>query len=404
MLNVLKVPMVPRVLVLMVMTVLMVPRGVVRAQAPAAAPTVDPRIAKLVASVSEERMQQLLQKLSSFKTRNTCSNPSTPDGIGAARQWIYDELARTSPKLKVSFDTYQLPTVRGCAGAVELRNVMAVLPGKTPRRIYVSGHYDSINLGAGGQQATNSGAQSAEGAATRPGAAAQAPGEAPAPVQPRPIRDPNIVAPGANDDGSGTVLSMELARVFAESGIDFDATLVFMTVAGEEEGLLGAAAHAKKAKADSTPIQAWFNNDIVGGSHGGDGIIDTATVRVYSEGPEDSPSRSLATFTRRVAAEYVPSHQLRLMARRDRFSRGGDHSALTAEGFAAIGFRESRENYSKQHGPNDTIDGVDFRYLGQNARANAAAMAILALAPPPPGVTGARAAPTIDRRPSGYDA
>jgi hypothetical protein len=130
---------------------------------------------------------------------------------------------------------------------------------------------------------------------------------------------------------------MELARVFAESGIDFDATLVFITVAGEEQGLVGAGAHAKKAKDEKTPIQAWFNNDIVGGSHGGDGVIDSATVRVYSEGPEDSASRSLAIFAQRVGGLYVPSHQVRLMARRDRFSRGGDHSALNAEGFAAIG-------------------------------------------------------------------
>jgi hypothetical protein len=218
------------------------------------------------------------------------------------------------------------------------------------------------------------------------------------------VRDPNIIAPGANDDGSGTVLSMELARVFAESGIDFDATLVFMTVAGEEQGLVGAAAHAKKARADKTPVQAWFNNDIVGGSKGGNGITDGATIRIYSEGPEDSSSRSLAIFAARIGAAYVPSHRVRLLARRDRFSRGGDHSALNAEGFAAIGFRESRENYSKQHGPNDTIDGVDFRYLAQNARVNAAGMATLALAPPPPVVTNTRGAPTIDRRPSGYDA
>jgi hypothetical protein len=379
--------------------VLLVPRSVAHAQTVTIA-TIDPRIAKLVASISEERMQQLLQKLSSFKTRNTCSDPSAPDGVGAARQWIYDELKRTSPKLQVSFDTHQLQNVRGCAGSIELRNIVAILPGKSPRRIYVSGHYDSVNLGAGGQQASNAGAQ------TRPGAAAQAPGEPPAnqPPAPRPIRDPNIPAPGANDDGSGTVLSMELARVFAESGIDFDATLVFITVAGEEQGLLGAAAHAKMAKEQNIPIQAWFNNDIVGGSHGGDGIIDSATIRLYSEGPEDSPSRSLAIFAQRIAAAYVPSHQVRLMARRDRFGRGGDHSALNAEGFAAIGFRESRENYSKQHGPNDTIDGVDFRYLAQNARVNAAGMATLALAPPPPVVTTNRGAPTIDRRTSGYDA
>src|SRR3954469_3608167 len=393
--------------------------GAVLMQAPARAQAIDPRIEKLVASVSEERLQQLLQKLSSFKTRNTCSDPNAADGIGAARQWIFDELKRTSPKLQVSFDTHQVQAIRGCQGAIELRNVMAVLPGKTPRRIYVSGHYDSVNLGAGGQQTSNSGAgrgaqpqpQTPAAAAgrgaqpqTRPGAEPQAPGEPPAANQPRPVRDPNIVAPGADDDGSGTVLSMELARVFAESGIDFDATLVFMTVAGEEQGLVGAAAHAKKAKDENTPIQAWFNNDIVGGSHGGDGSIDSATIRVYSVGPEDSPSRSLAQFARRIGAAYVPSHRVRLMARSDRFSRGGDHSALNAQGFAAVGFRESRENYSKQHGPNDTIDGVDFRYLAQNARVNAAAMATLALAPPPPGVFNARGMPSIDRRTSGYDA
>jgi hypothetical protein len=389
--------------------------------APVQAQTIDPRIEKLVASVSEERLQQLLQKLSSFKTRNTCSDPNAPDGIGAARQWIFDELKRSSPKLQVSFDTHQIPTIRGCQGTIELRNVMAVLPGKSPRRVYVSGHYDSLNLGSGGQQTSNSGAgrgTGAQGAAgaqgagatggrgvqTRPGAEPQAPGEPPAPNQQRPARDPNVVAPGANDDGSGTVLSMELARVFAESGIEFDATLVFMTVAGEEQGLVGAAAHAKKAKDEKIPIQAWFNNDIVGGSHGGDGSIDGATIRIYSEGPEDSPSRSLAQFAARMGGIYVPNHRVRLMARRDRFSRGGDHSALNGQGFAAIGFRESRENYSKQHGPNDTIDGVDFKYLAQNARVNAAGMATLALAPPPPVVTNDRGAPTIDRRTSGYDA
>jgi hypothetical protein len=403
---------VPKKLLAAVGLLLAIPATVANGQAPAG-PAIDPRIAKLVASISEERLQQLLQKLSSFKTRNTCSDPSAPDAVGAARQWIYDELKRTSPKLQVSFDTYQLQTVRGCAGTIELRNVVAILPGKTPRRIYISGHYDSINLGAGGQQTSNAaGAQGAQapraaGAGqTRPGAAPQAPGEPAVSDQPpaRPIRDPNIPAPGANDDGSGTALSMELARVFAESGIDFDATLVFMTVAGEEQGLLGAAAHAKMAKEQKIPIQAWFNNDIVGGSHGGDGIIDSATIRLYSEGPEDSPSRALAMFAERIGAAYVPSHRVRLMARRDRFSRGGDHSALNDQGFAAIGFRESRENYSKQHGPNDTIDGVDFHYLAQNARVNAAGMATLAMAPPPPVVTTPRGQPTIDRRTSGYDA
>ena len=417
---------VPRVLLLMVPMVLFATEYPLRAQAPAPGSGLDPRIVKLIDSVSEERMQQLLQKLVSFGTRNTLSDAtSTTRGIGAARQWIYDELKRSSPRLQVSFDTHQIAAKGRITRDVELRNVMAVLPGRTPRRIYVSGHYDSLNLGAGGQQASNAGAGRAGSAPagrsnvqTRPGAAPQAPGEpAAAPAgrsggddpQTRPGQDYNIDAPGADDDGSGTVLSMELARVFAESGIEFDATLVFMSVAGEEQGLIGAGAHAKAARANNVPIQAWFNNDIVGGSHGGDGSVDSATIRIYSEGPEDSPSRELAVFAARIGAQYVPSHKVRLMARADRFSRGGDHSALNAEGFAAIGFRESKENYGKQHGPNDTIDGVDFHYLGQNARVNAAAMATLALAPPPPVVTrkaanSTRLTPTIDRRPSGYDA
>jgi hypothetical protein len=387
------------------------------AQTPAPGPTgLDPRIQKLVASVSEERLQQLLQKLVSFGTRNTLSDTSSQTrGIGAARQWIFDELKRSSPRLQVSFDTYTIPPRGRITRQVELRNVMAILPGKSPRRVYVSGHYDSLNIG--GQLGLNTRTQSAapqtsatgrgqtpSSAEERPGARAQAPGEAPADPQLRPDQDYNVDAPGANDDGSGTVLSMELARVFAESGIEFDATLVFMAVAGEEQGLVGSTAHAKKAKDEKIPIEAWFNNDIVGNSHGGDGTIDGATVRIYSEGPEDSPSRALAEFTARVGAAYVPSHRVRLMARRDRFSRGGDHSALNAQGFTAIGFREARENYSKQHGPGDTIDGVDFHYLAQNARVNAAAMATLALAPPSPVILNERGAPTIDRRPSGYDA
>lgn len=337
------------------------------AQAPAPSGDLDPRIEKIVASISQERLQQLLQKLSSFKTRNTLSDPNAPDGIGPARQWILDEMKRSSPKLQVSFDTHMLPAGGRVPQETELRNVVAILPGKSPRRIYVSGHYDSLNLGSGGQGQRS---------------------------------DPNLVAPGADDDGSGTVLVMELARVFAESNIDFDATLVFITVAGEEQGLLGATAHAVKAKADNVNIQAVFNNDIVGNANGGNAVVDGATVRLYSEGPEDSPSRALAIFTKRWAERYVPSHRIRLMARRDRFSRGGDHSGYNSAGFAAVGFRESKENYARQHNANDTIDGVSLPYLAQNARVNAAAMATLGLAPPPPAV----GPNMLGRQPSGYDA
>jgi hypothetical protein len=351
--------------------------GPALAQAPVG---LDPRVERLVTSVSEQRLQALLEKLVSFGTRNTLSDQASPTrGIGAARRWIHDELTRTSPRLQVSFDTHTLEPGGRIPRAVELRNVLAVLPGKSPRRIYVSGHYDSLNLGERGQAALNAG-------------------------QARLPADPEWDAPGANDDGSGTVLSMELARVFAESGIEFEATLVFMAVAGEEQGLLGSRAHAQRMKQQNVPVQALFNNDIVGNSSGGNGILDGASVRLYSEGPEDSPSRALARFTRRVAALYLPSHAIRLLARPDRFRRGGDHSAFNAFGFAAVGFRESRENYGKQHNAHDTLDGVSYRYLAQNARANAAAMASLALAPPAPDVSDDNGQPMLDRRPSGYDA
>ncbi len=353
-----------------------------RLGAQAAAPAdVDPRIERLVASVSQPRMERLLTTIVSFGTRNTLSDAASPTrGIGAARQWILDELLRTSPRLQVGFDIHHIPQGGRVTRDVELRNVVAVLPGRSPRRIYVSGHYDTVNIGAQGQVGVNSGGASADRS------------------------NENADAPGANDDGSGVVLAMELARVFAASGIEFDATLVFMAVAGEEQGLIGSRQHARRMKAQNVPIQALFNNDIVGGAVAGDGTVDGATVRLYSDGPEDSPSRSLAQFTRRAAARYVPSHRVRRMARRDRVSRGGDHTAFNLEGFPAVGFRESRENYAKQHSADDTVDGVSFPYLLQNARVNAAARATLALAPPPPVVYTDKGQPMLDRQPSGYDA
>src|SRR5262249_29861363 len=152
------------------------------------------------------------------------------------------------------------------------------------------------------------------------------------------------------------------------------------------------------------PIEAILNNDIVGNDKGGNGIIDGATIRVYSEGPEDSPSRELARFIQRWGGRYVPSHKVRPMSRPDRFGRGGDHSAYNQLGFTAVGFRESRENFMRQHDVRDTFEGISLPYLAQNARVNAAAAATLALAPAPPRVVTEPGAPTISRAPSGYDA
>ena len=363
------------------------------AQTPAAA-DLDPRIAKLVASVSEERLGAILKKLESFETRNTLSSTSsTTRGIGAARQWIFDQMKSYSPRLHVSFDTYQVAPQGRITHPVELRNVMAILPGRSARRIYVSGHYDTVAR-PGGQGAAN--ASGSAPAAPDPDAPAARAADPEAPI--------DNLAPGVNDDGSGTALTMELARIFGESGLEFDATLVFMCHAGEEQGLVGARLHAQKAAAEKIPIEAVLNNDIVGGERGGSGIIDGATIRVYSEGPEDSTSRSLARFVQRWGARYVPSHRVRPMARPDRFGRGGDHSAYNQLGFTAVGFRESRENFTRQHDVRDTYEGISLPYLAQNARVNAAAAATLAFAPPPPNVLSDRNQPLITRAPSGYDA
>jgi hypothetical protein len=351
----------------------------------------DPQIVKLVQGVSEERLAATLKKLESFGTRSTLSSPDQADrGVGAARQWILDEMKAFSPKLHVAFDTYQVAKQGRITHDAEVRNVMAVLPGRSPRRIYVSGHYDTVAR-PGGQSTAN-----ATAVVRDPDAPAPAPADPNAPL--------DNLAPGVNDDGSGTALTIELARLFSQSGIDFDATLVFMCHVGEEQGLIGAKLHAEKALKEKLRIDAVLNNDIVGNDKGGNGIIDGATIRVYSEGPEDSPSRELARFVQRWGGRYVPSHKVRLMARPDRFGRGGDHSGYNQFGFPAVGFRESRENFTRQHDVRDTFEGISTPYLAQNARVNAASAASLALAPPAPVVASERGVPQITRAPSGYDA
>jgi hypothetical protein len=354
------------------------------------APDADQRIQKIVASISEERISALVRTLAGFGTRHTLSDTESPTrGIGAARQWIFDELTRSSSRLQVTFDIHKLARQGRITRNVDIRNVVALLPGRSARRIYVTAHYDTVNIGEEGQISANT----------------RAPSNTPrADPQLRRDQDYNVDAPGANDNGSGTALTMELARVFAESGLEFDATIAFVLWAAEEQGLIGARAHAMELYKDKVAVDANFNNDIVGNSRGGDGTTDAESVRVYSEGPEDSMSRSLARHIARTAAVYVPSHKVRLMARQDRFSRGSDHTAFTQYGFPAVAFRESKEDFSRQHAGTDTVDGVDVRYLAQNARVNAAGVAALALAPPAPVVTNPRGQMMIGRQPSGYDA
>jgi hypothetical protein len=336
----------------------------------AQSPGLDPRIVALLDSISADRLGRTVARLAAFETRNTLSDTlSATRGIGAARRWIFEAFRSASPRLQVSYDEHLLPQGGRVTREVLLKNVVAVLPGRSARRLYLSGHYDTVARLEGG----------GFGQGDHP-------------------------APGANDDGSGTALVLELARVFAESGVEFDATLVFVAFAGEEQNLLGAGRHARRAADSGWVIEAVLNNDIVGGVTAGNGRTDSRTVRVFSDGPEDSPSRQLARYIRETAARYVPAHQVRLVARLDRFGRGGDHSPFTRAGHAAVRFTEAMENYARQHTVNDTPEGVAPEYLARNARVNAAALASLALAPPAPRVTAAGGGPMLGRGRSGYDA
>jgi len=334
-------------------------------------PQVDARVSEVLSSISPDSLGSYLETLVSFETRHSLSADLAPErGIVPARRYILEQFRRFSPRLAADLDCYRIPAQGRITEEAELCNVVAVLPGRTPRRLYVSGHFDTVARREG------------EGFDWS--------------------RWDNP-APGANDDGSGTVLTMELARVLSQSGLDFDATLVFVAFAGEEEGLVGATLHAQRAVRDSLRIDAVFNNDIVGNVIGGNGLVDATSVRVFAEGPEDSMSRQLARYVRRWSTPYVPGHRVRPLAREDRFGRGGDHTAFNRLGFAGVRFSEARENYARQHTAADTFDGVNLDYLARNARVNAASLATLALAPAAPAVDLGRG-PMLDRGDTGYDA
>ncbi len=349
------------------------------------APSLDPAIVQAMREVSAEQIQQTMAKLVSFGTRHTLSvnNPNaatSPQGIVAARNWIRSEFERYSAQcggcLEVKTDTFVLQPKARIPQAAELQNVYAILHGTDPaqaKRIYlVTGHYDSRNKD--GLNSTDS-------------------------------------APGANDDGSGTAVSLECARVLSKH--KFPATIIFLTVSGEEQGLDGSSHFAKMAKDEGWKLEGVLNNDIVGGNRTpGDTLQKNTVVRVFSEGlptaateadlrrirsaggENDSTSRQLARYIAEVGATYDFGHfGPQLIFRRDRYLRGGDHSAFNELGFAAVRFTEYREDFHHQHENPRTENGiefgdllkfVDFDYVANVTRLNAATLAALASAPAPP--------------------
>ena len=350
---------------------------VLAAEVPAAA---DPEIARLVRDVSQSRLETTIRTLAGFGTRHSLSATDDPKrGIGAARRWIKARLdacaAEAGARLKVEFDEFvQEPSAR-VPKAVPMVNVVATLEGVDPvakaRTLVVSGHYDSM--------CSN-------------------------------VMNSECDAPGANDDASGTAVVMELACVFAKSR--FPATLVFMAVAGEEQGLLGATHWAKVAHERGVNVEAMITNDIVGNAHDDTGRRDATILRLFAEGvpadkqvseewqqrlatggENDSAPRELARTIRDAALRYVPEMTVKIVYRRDRYLRGGDHIPFLAEGFTAVRFTEAHEDFRHQHQDVRIVDGVqfgdlpqfvDFEYLSRVARVNAAALASLASAPSAP--------------------
>ena len=348
------------------------------------APAADPQITAALKEISAAQIEKNIDQLVGFYTRQTLSSDIPPlggRGVNAAAEWIHGEFQKYSSLcgdcLEVRTDQFLQPIAPRIPQPTTITNVYAVLRGTDPAnagRIYVvSGHYDSRNS------------------------------------------DPNDIknaAPGANDDASGTAVSLECARVLSKHR--FPATIIFLTVAGEEEGLYGSAHFAKMSKAVGWDIEAALNNDIVGGDRTpGDTQQNPHIVRVFSEGvpstasadelqrirslggESDGPSRQLARYVAEIATQYLSAEDFEpmLVFRHDRYLRGGDHFSFNEQGFAAVRFTEFQENYNHQHQNVRTENGieygdlpkfVDYDYTANVARLNAATLASLASAPAPP--------------------
>lgn len=353
----------------------------------------------MLAEVSPARIEARIRKLVGFGTRHTQSDiASDTRGIGAARRWITAELnacnKATGGRLQVEEQSFIEPAGNRLSQPTELVNVVATLPGRgasKSRVLVVSGHYDSRNSD---------------------------------------VMDSLGEAPGANDDASGTAAVMELACVMARR--QFDATLVFMAVPGEEQGLLGAAQWAREARAAGTNVEAMITNDIIGSSRGDAGQHDPKRLRLFADGldplvrllmaananrpatdadakalaamqaellpllqaggSEDLPTHQLGRHLKAAAEAAMPGFTVQLIQRRDRYLRGGDHLPFLERGYAAVRMTEPFENFAHQHQNPRTENGVvygdlpefvDFAFVADVTRANLAGLATLAWAPAP---------------------
>ena len=340
----------------------------------------DPEIEAMVKEVSVDSLKLYINKMVSFGTRNTLSSTSNKtQGIGAARSWVlrkFNDFAKSSNGRLTAFidATSYAPDGRRVDHTINLGNVVATLKGTDPKdnRIFIiSGHLDN--------QRTN-------------------------------VMDSVGNAPGANDDGSGCAAVLECARVMSKRS--FPATIIFVTVSGEEQGLLGARYMAKKAVKENWNIEAVLNNDIMGSNNSNEtNIIENTKVRVFSEAfsvldtgrraltirqwglENDGKTRQLARYIKEVGERYVDNLQVVMVYRNDRYGRGGDHTPFVENGFAAVRFSEMNENFNHQHQDVRVENGIqygdlpefmDFEYLRKNTALNLSNLANLAKAPSQP--------------------
>jgi hypothetical protein len=340
----------------------------------------DKEIGQMVKEVQTDSLQSYIKTLVSFSTRNTLSTQKDKaKGIGAAKRWVlkkFNEFAKQSGgRLTTIIDdaSYKADGKR-VNRDITLGNVVATLKGTdvNDNRIFlISGHLDNMR--------TN-------------------------------VMDSTLEAPGANDDGSGSAAVIECARIMSKHR--FSATIIFITVSGEEQGLLGAAYMAVKAKKENWNIEAVLNNDIMGSNNSSEtNIIDNTRIRVFSEGlpafeteknakqirqfglENDGRSRQLARYVKEIGERYVENIDVVMVYRNDRFLRGGDHTPYVENGFTAVRITEMNENYYHQHQDvrkengiqyGDLPEFMDFEYLRKNTAINLSTLANLAKAPAMP--------------------
>jgi len=340
----------------------------------------DPQIEKMVSQVSADSLKSYITKLVSFGTRSTLSTQTDPRrGIGAARLWVlsrFNEFAKQSGgRLSAFIDTTTLQKDgRRVDTTLLLGNVVATLKGTDPaddRIFIISGHLDNMR--------TN-------------------------------VMDRTGDAPGANDDASGTAAVLESARIMSRSS--FPATVIFVAVSGEEQGLLGSTYMAEKAKKENWNIEAVLNNDIMGSNNSSEtNIINNTKIRVFSEAfsvtdtgrsalnirnlglENDGKARQLARYVKEIGERYVDNLEVVMVYRNDRFLRGGDHLPYVQRGYAAVRITEMDENYYHQHQDvrvengiqyGDLLEFVDFEYLRKNTCMNLCNLANLAKSPSMP--------------------